>query len=171
VKPSGAGLPGSMQALSLAETKTKESSTSSQALSLPSLWPLVTSLHLGFVQTANVYRHLGLIQESIYFVNEALRVVRAVNAKSMVDWTQVMLADLKIRGGKVEEGTEILEAIRQSATESRAMVSLEIAAGNLEKLNGDFDSEMEAYRRADRLIDGLLAQVADKPSQEELVQQ
>ena len=129
---------------------------------MPLLWPLVSSLHAGYMQVANIYRHLGMIRESIFFVGEALKTVEAVEAKPAVSWTKVVLGDLMIRCGDITEGSEILEKVRQSIDGSRTTIDLEVATGNLEKLNGDFESEIGAYQRAEKAIDDLLAHALQK---------
>jgi separase len=156
-----------LQALSL----TKENSDNTDALNRPALWSLVPALHQGYMQTANIYRHLGMIRESMYYVNEALKALQAVGAKPIIDWTSVWLGDLKIRCGEIEEGETILDAVEESMSATRAMIAFHVAKGNLEKMQGDFESEVGAYRAAERMIDELLAKAMDKSTAGGEVQQ
>jgi separase len=145
-----------MKALSLSVPKQAAHSVSHDALNLPTLWPLVSALHLGYMQAANVYRHLGMIRESLYFAEQALKTVEAVGATPSIDKTKVMIGDLKVRGGQLSEGSEILDGIVRSLGDNRATAALELALGNLEKLRGDFSAELKAYQRAEKAIDELL---------------
>ncbi|KAF8247424.1 hypothetical protein K440DRAFT_584672 [Wilcoxina mikolae CBS 423.85] len=155
-------LSANMQALSLSGSKPREYSASHDALNLPKLWPLVSSLHLGYIQAANIYRHLGMIRESIYFMNHALKTVEAVDAKPSIDRTKVMLGDLKVRCGEMNEGSAMLENAGQSIGGGRAMVSFQIAVGNLERLNGNLEAEIEAYRRAEEALNSLVTNIMNK---------
>lgn len=137
----------------------QQHATTHEALNLPLLWPLVSSLHLGYLQTAFIYRHLGMIRESIYFVQQALKTVEAVDAKRTIQRTRLLLADLKIRCGEVEEGGKMLEELGQ-IEDGRARAVWEVAKGNLERLRGNWEEELEAYRRAEKTVEGVIAQVA-----------
>lgn len=145
-----------VQAMSLSVSKLQNNPTTLDALSFPKQWPLVSSLHLGYVQSANVYRHLGMIRESIYFATQALKIVEAVDAKLTVDRTKVMLADLMVRSGETAEGSVMLESVRKSMSAGRAIVAFQIATGNLAGLNENFGAEIEAYHQADKAIDDLV---------------
>ncbi|KAI5810824.1 peptidase family C50-domain-containing protein, partial [Pyronema omphalodes] len=137
----------------------QQHTTTHEALNLPLLWPLVSSLHLGYLQTAFIYRHLGMIRESIYFVQQALKTVEAVDAKRTIQRTKLLLADLKIRCGEVEEGGKMLEEIGH-IEDARARAVWEVAKGNLERLRGNWEEELEAYKRAEKAVDEVIAQVA-----------
>jgi len=103
-----------------------------------------------------------MIRESMYYVNEALKALQAVDAKPAIDWTNVWLGDLKIRCGETEEGEAILDVVEESMSATRAMISFHVAKGNLGKIQGDFDSEVGAYRAAEKMIDELLAKAVDQ---------
>lgn len=163
-----------LQALSLSGPR--EHSTTHDALNSPKLWPLVSSLHLGYIQAANIYRHLGMIRESIYFAEQALKTVEAVDAKPAINRTKVMLGDLKIRCGQMEEGKELLMSVSSSMGTDKTAVLFQVAVGNFERLNGNFAAEIDAYQRAEKTIDSLVAKTLGKTAgageiQTELVEQ
>jgi hypothetical protein len=95
-------------------------------------------------------------------MNHALKTVEAVDAKLSIDQTKVMFGDLKVRSGEIQEGSVMLENVGQSIGGGRAMVSFQTAVGNLERLNGNLEAEMEAYRCAEKAIDSLVMNTMDK---------
>lgn len=148
----------SMGALSTTNSqKPKIHSTTFTALTSPLLWPLVSALYAGYLQTSNIYRHQGMVREAEFYLEQALKTVETVNATPRVAKTLTMYGDLKVRAGLVEEGEEMLDKARKLITSGNSIVDFEVAAGNLERIKGDWKEESEAYERAEKHLEQLMA--------------
>lgn len=97
-----------------------------------------------------------MVREAEFYLDQALKTVDAVNATPRVAKTMTMYGDLKVRAGLIEEGEEMLERARKLINGS-GVVDFEVAAGNLERIKGDWKEESEAYERAERHLEQLMA--------------
>lgn len=151
------GLIEGMAALSTADSqKPKVHSTSFTAFASPLLWPLVSALYAAYLQASNIYRHQGMVREAEYYLDQALKTVDAVGATPRIAKTMTMYGDLKVRAGLVEEGEEMLDRARQLINNGSGVVDFEVAAGNLERIKGDWKEESEAYERAEKHLEQLM---------------
>lgn len=148
----------SMAALSTSDyPQPKVQSTTFEALNVPLLWPLVSSLYAGLLQTSNIYRHQGMVREAEFYLEQALKTVEAVGASSRVSLAMTMYGDLRIRSGHVDEGEEMLQKAGKSIGEGREVLEFEVAIGNLDRLRGDFVQEGKAYERAEKQLEQLMS--------------
>ncbi|KAH0612981.1 uncharacterized protein H6S33_009361 [Morchella sextelata] len=146
-----------MAALTTSSSAPKVHSTTLAAFNTPLLWPLVSALHSSLLQASNIYRHQGMVREAEFYLQQALKTVEAVNATSRMAKTMTLYGDLKVRAGLTEEGTEMLEQARELITNGHDFVEIEVAAGNLERIRGDWQEESEAYERAEKHLEELMA--------------
>ncbi|CUS09257.1 unnamed protein product [Tuber aestivum] len=135
----------------------KVQSTTFEALNVPLLWPLVSSLYAGLLQTSNIYRHQGMVREAEFYLEQALKTVEAVNAPSRINLAMTMYGDLRIRSGYVDEGEEMLQRAGKSIGGGREALEFEVASGNLDRLRGDFAGEGRAYERAEKQLENLMS--------------
>lgn len=135
----------------------KVQSTTFEALNVPLLWPLVSSLYAGLLQTSNIYRHQGMVREAEFYLEQALKTVEAVSASSRVSLAMTMYGDLRIRSGHIDEGEEMLQKAGKSIGEGREVLEFEVAIGNLDRLRGDFAQEGKAYERAEKQLEQLMS--------------
>lgn len=146
-----------MAALTTSSSAPKVHSTTLAAFNTPLLWPLISALHSSLLQASNIYRHQGMVREAEFYLQQALKTVEAVNATSRMAKTMTLYGDLKVRAGLTEEGTEMLDQARELITNSHDFVEIEVAAGNLERIRGDWQEESEAYERAEKHLEELMA--------------
>ncbi|PWW75361.1 hypothetical protein C7212DRAFT_358438 [Tuber magnatum] len=135
----------------------KAQSTTFEALNVPLLWPLVSSLYAGLLQTSNIYRHQGMVREAEFYLEQALKTVEAVDAPSRVSLAMTMYGDLRIRSGRIDEGEEMLQKASKSIGEGREALEFEVASGNLDRLRGNFAEEGRAYERAEKQLENLMS--------------
>ncbi|KAG0138703.1 peptidase family C50-domain-containing protein [Tuber indicum] len=135
----------------------KVQSTTFGALNVPLLWPLVSSLYAGLLQTSNIYRHQGMVREAEFYLEQALKTVEAVNASSRINLAMTMYGDLRIRSGHIDEGEEMLQKAGKSIGGGREALEFEVASGNLDRLRGDFAGEGRAYERAEKQLEQLMS--------------
>lgn len=135
----------------------KVQSTTFEALNVPLLWPLVSSLYAGLLQTSNIYRHQGMVREAEFYLEQALKTVEAVSASSRVSLAMTLYGDLRIRSGHIDEGEEMLQKAGKSIGEGREVLEFEVAIGNLDRLRGDFAQEGKAYERAEKQLEQLMS--------------
>ncbi|KAG0639234.1 peptidase family C50-domain-containing protein [Tuber brumale] len=135
----------------------KVQSTTFGALNVPLLWPLVSSLYAGLLQTSNIYRHQGMVREAEFYLEQALKTVEAVSASSRINLAMTMYGDLRIRSGHIDEGEEMLQKAGKSIGKGREVLEFEVASGNLDRLRGDFAGEGRAYERAEKQLEQLMS--------------
>ncbi|KAI5795625.1 peptidase family C50-domain-containing protein [Geopyxis carbonaria] len=155
-KPNLDQLASGIDALKLTQQGPKVYSSTERGLNMPSVWPVVSSIYLANVLSAEIYRHLGMVMEALYFAKRALDIAKAVDAKPAIAQALILVADMEIRSGKIEEGELTLEDARGMIGDGRLTYAYEVCLGNLKRLQGDFDEELKAYERARHAIDNLL---------------
>lgn len=146
-----------MTSLSLnTSTATKPNPADPIYLQQAGLWYLVSSLHRCFMQTVTAYRHLGMVREALNYAEESLKVARAVDSTPLIAYTLIVIGDLQIRSGRLDEGEKNLIEAKELGVSGRYEVALELALGNLAKRRGQHEEEVEAYRRALQVLTELV---------------
>jgi separase len=98
-----------------------------------------------------------MIREAGFFLEQALKTVKAVNASSRVSIAITLFGDLQVRSGEIDAGEDMLKAARELIGNGRGVLEFEVATGNLERLRGDLAEEGKAYQRAERYLEEVMS--------------
>ncbi|KAI9786076.1 MAG: hypothetical protein M1816_008104 [Peltula sp. TS41687] len=128
------------------------------SLNGPAFWSLVPSLYRGLKNLSQLFSHLGLFQEALYYAEQARKTAEAIDAKTLKLEVTTVLADIHVRGGQLEKGRELIEESREQITKnekSKTVVSLHCVEGRLYSLQGDLDSAEVEYLHAERDLEAI----------------
>ncbi|KAI9823939.1 MAG: hypothetical protein M1832_002257 [Thelocarpon impressellum] len=130
-------------------------STTHEALKGAPFWTLVPSLFHGLGNLSRILSHQGMFQEAIYYAQQALRIVEAVDATNLMAENLSVSGDIWARSGQVEKGGELLargSEIARHHGNSKVTVSMHCYLGQLHRLRGSVEEELAAYDEAERLL-------------------
>ncbi|KAK9469061.1 peptidase family C50-domain-containing protein [Lipomyces arxii] len=94
---------------------TKSNSSAGANNSLSSLWPLLLSLMKSYIQIANIYDHQGMVRETEFYLNEALRLVGSFRADMWTSYIGLLLGDFYLRSGNLSKSGQLLAAALESS--------------------------------------------------------
>ncbi|KAH0538675.1 hypothetical protein FGG08_004750 [Glutinoglossum americanum] len=135
-------------------------STTHDSLKGSTFWTLVTPLYRSLSQLSSLYAHQGLFQEAIYYLEQGLKIAKAVQATYLVSYSLAMSGNQWTRSGNLQKGEEMLmEAtnLRAQLRKNRDDVDLCRWLGILHRLQGKGNEEAAAYRDAQEVLEALMA--------------
>ncbi|KAI9702687.1 MAG: hypothetical protein M1820_006071 [Bogoriella megaspora] len=128
-----------------------------ESLRGPIFWPYVQSMLRAFAHLAKLYTHVGLLQESVYYNEQAKKIGDAVNAQPLLLEIEAKMALSWIEGGHVGEAKEILDKLGVvDVPECQATATASYAFSRLSYLQGDDSSAMKHMDDAIATLQALL---------------
>lgn len=118
-------------------------------------WPHIASHHSSLMNLVHLSAHSGLIQDAIYYAEQAVKVNKTLNAKVRLIACQAQLGYDWIRGGHISEGQELLRGaveMSQELDNSIEMVSLRVSLAALYQAKGLHDQQSRALSEAERAV-------------------
>ncbi|KAI9849621.1 MAG: hypothetical protein M1837_002746 [Sclerophora amabilis] len=153
------GLADDLSTLSTSVAKTEHGvSTSHQSLNGPSYWSLVPSLHRGLRHLAGLYSHQGMIQEAIYYMEQAQKIVEAVKANGLLAHYLGLAGNYWNRSGNIGSGKELLQKALEAEkheAHSKSTVELHCFLAFCSHIEGNLEDELAHYAVAERLIEEI----------------
>ncbi|KAI9839125.1 MAG: hypothetical protein M1819_003118 [Sarea resinae] len=135
-------------------------STTHESRNGPQFWSLVPSLYRTIYHLSYLFSIQGMLQESVCYAEQALKVAEAVHALPLIAHNLALLGDYWNRGGKIEKGREMLkqsELMTEGLSINKRAISLHCWLGRMHQLNKDWNAENKAYSDAEAVLDGLTA--------------
>ncbi|POS79898.1 hypothetical protein DHEL01_v201708 [Diaporthe helianthi] len=136
---------------SLAE-KTKHSPP---VVSGPDSWRLAHPVLRGLLFLSNIYAHLGMYQETVFYAEQAQKVAQAAGSEAYLAECDAWTAFISSRAGKYEDALKVVGQIRSRldvGEYSSRLVSLCCRLGNIYREVKDFDSEREMIEAAEEMV-------------------
>lgn len=150
------------------ETTDDVSHLSTTAISLPpngrdtsfgkSFWPLITPLFRGLRYLSALYAHHGLFQETLYYAQEAHKLVSETDSKIYIAVSSALLGRIYLKSGSLDKGSEFLQIAQQvsiPSADSWEKAALLYYTGQMQGLLGEREAEVNSYDEADRILGGL----------------
>ncbi|PTU17805.1 hypothetical protein P175DRAFT_0486501 [Aspergillus ochraceoroseus IBT 24754] len=140
----------------MAKLEVSQASTSSTYSQGAPFWPHIGSHHSSLLNLANLSAHHGLFQDAIYYGEQAMKINKTLNANVRLISSQAQLGSHWILGGHLPEGEELLTAAKELSGQlenSIELVSLQMSLAALHRAEGDYATELQALRNAEKLID------------------
>lgn len=126
----------------------------------PRFWSLITPLFSALTYVGSLYAHHGMLQETIYYTQEAHKLVTAVGSDAHLAMASALLGSTYLKAGVLDKGSECLMLTQRYAStrvdhNTREMAVLSYHTGAMQGLLGDHDLEMEAYKSAEDILQVL----------------
>ena len=144
--------------LSFSTIKTSTSTDEHEWFSGVAFWPLITPLFRVMSYLSYLHAHHGMFQETLYFAEQAQKLVLEVGAEAYTAIASAYLGGVWLRAGRLDKGSELLMAAKKRDTvgdQSRESVLLAYHLGRMHGLLGDRDAEVEAYENAEMTLQSL----------------
>ena len=112
----------------------------------PAFWPLISSLVSSLLQLADVYSHMGLFQESVYYGEQAEKIACAVQADALLLRVRAKISVFWSRCHRQHEAHQLLEKLgllQGQPNKTRDMVLYHQSMARLSHLRGEEEAELE----------------------------
>ncbi|KAI9755585.1 MAG: hypothetical protein M4579_004233 [Chaenotheca gracillima] len=134
--------------------------TDHESLAGPRFWTLVPELHRSLHNIAELFSHQGMFQEAIYYIDQAKRIVEAVEARPL--WTHYLAisADYWHRSGQIEKGKELLvqaKGIEPRGLLSKWSVTLYRVLASSSALEGKFEDQNNHCFKAEEMLREIMS--------------
>ncbi|KAB2580712.1 Separin [Lasiodiplodia theobromae] len=128
------------------------------ALTGAAFWSFVPSIFRGLTQLASVFAHQGMLQEAVYFSEQASKVAAAVEADSFMVQNLSSTAEMYLESNRVDEALQCLEKASANAEQLPSSIDLarfHTTGAQLRQLMEDDDDAVEKYDKANKIIQDL----------------
>ena len=126
-----------------------------QWMSGSAFWPLITPLFRAMSHLSTLHAHHGMFQETVYYAEQALKLVQEVRAEGHTAIASAHLGGVLLNAGNLDKGSELLMAAKRhcaSGDQTRESALLAYNLGKLHGILGDHDAEMETYEDAETTL-------------------
>lgn len=123
-------------------------------------WTLVAPLFCGLAHLSEVYSHLGMFQETVYYAEQSHILVKQTNSDVHQALATALLGNAWLRAGVLDKGSEFLVESKELSSllpKSRDTAILAHYMGNMHDRLGDHDAAIEYYDLAEHTLEGLIA--------------
>ncbi|OWO98493.1 hypothetical protein B2J93_2228 [Marssonina coronariae] len=129
-------------------------STSDQICAGSSFWALITPLFRSLSHLSTVFAHHGMFQETVYYAEQAYRLVKDVGSDAHLAMASASLGSTWLKAGVLDRGSEYLMEAKQLCSQceqGRNAVLLTYNLGNMYGLLGESEKEISAYEEAESI--------------------
>ncbi|KAL1632271.1 separin protein [Neofusicoccum ribis] len=128
------------------------------ALTGAAFWSFVPSIFRGLSQLANVFAHQGMLQEAVYFSEQASKVAAAVGAESFVVQNFSNTAQYYLESNRLDDASDCLAKADPSVSKLPSSIDLALyhtTSAQLRQLLEEDDEAVEKYDQANSIIQNL----------------
>lgn len=139
---------------SLNESAEKNKDTSHR-ISGPEAWRLAHPVLRGLLFLSNIYAHLGMYQETVYYAEQALKVAQAADSEAYLAECGAWLSAISARAGKLDDALKSVNDVRprlNGGDYSSKLINLCCQLGNAYREVRDFESEGAMLEAADAMV-------------------
>ncbi|KAI6709801.1 hypothetical protein JHW43_007660 [Diplocarpon mali] len=129
-------------------------STSDQICAGSSFWALITPLFRSLSHLSTVFAHHGMFQETVYYAEQAYRLVKDVGSDAHLAMASASLGSTWLKAGVLDRGSEYLMEAKELCSQfeqGRNAVLLTYNLGNMYGLLGESEKEISAYEEAESI--------------------
>lgn len=133
----------------------EQSKDSPPAVSGPESWRLAHPVLKGLLFLSNIYAHLGMYQETVFYAEQAQKVAQAAGSEAYLAECDAWMSFISSRAGKLEDALKVVGQVRSRLNVgeySSRLVSLCCRLGNIYREIRDFDSEKEMIKAAEEMV-------------------
>lgn len=124
----------------------------------PSAWALVGPLFKSLSHLSALYAHNGMFQETIYYAEQAHKLVQLVDSGAYLATALTMTGSTWLSAGKLDKASEFFVKAKElslSSGESQTAVVLNCQLGRLHGLLGNREATLAAYSHAHTTLETL----------------
>ncbi|RKF55488.1 Separin [Erysiphe neolycopersici] len=124
-----------------------------------SFWTLIIPLFRSLNNLSTTFAHHGMFQETVYYAEQAYKLVKQVNSKIYLAISGITLGSIWLRGGHLSKGSELLSEAKVLLSSSGKSKEAALLAYNLGIMNGflgNTDAETNFYGDAIEIINELM---------------
>ncbi|KAL0264698.1 separin protein [Diplodia seriata] len=128
------------------------------ALTGAAFWSFVPSIFRGLSQLASIFAHQGMLQEAVYFSEQASRIAAAVEADSLIVQNLSHSAEIYLESNRLEDAMNCLEKAGANAKQLSSSIDLarfHTTGAQLRQLMDKDDDAVEEYDKANKIIQDL----------------
>jgi separase len=121
-----------------------------------SFWALITPLFRALSHLSGLFAHNGMFQETVYYAEQARKLVKDVGADAHLAMASAMLGSNWLRAGVLDKGSEFLIEAKNASIyieQSRETAILSCHLGTMHGLLGDRDAEVKVYEDAEKVLE------------------
>lgn len=133
----------------------EKSKDSPPIVSGPESWKLAHPVFRGLLFLSNIYAHLGMYQETVYYAGQAQKVAQASGSEAYLAECDAWMSFISARAGKFEDALKVVGQVRSRLNVgdySSRLVSLCCRLGNIYRETRDFDSERDMIKAAEAMV-------------------
>lgn len=133
----------------------EKSKDSHPTVSGPESWRLAHPVFRGLLFLSNIYAHLGMYQETVYYAEQAQKVAQAAGSEAYLAECDAWMSFISARAGKLDDALKVVGQVRSRLNigdYSSRLVSLCCRLGNIYRETRDFDSERDMIKAAEEMV-------------------
>ncbi|PSS18621.1 hypothetical protein M430DRAFT_140007 [Amorphotheca resinae ATCC 22711] len=144
--------------LNLSTVSTPTPAEKPQSLAGSKFWALITPLFRSLSYLSGLYAHHGMFQETMYYAEQAHKLVKEVGSEAHTAIASASLGSLWLKAGSLDKGAEFLmeaKGLSSCSEKSRNSAILSYHLGNMQGLLGDRDAELAAYEEVGTILKSI----------------
>ncbi|KHJ35897.1 putative cell division-associated protein bimb [Erysiphe necator] len=151
-------LAGEISNISLSTPSQKLDSVIDSCEDYTSFWAILIPLFRSLNDLSTTYAHHGMFQETIYYAEQAYKLVKQVRSNNYIAISGITLGNIWLRAGNLSKGSELLSEAKLllSSEVSKEKVLLSYNLGIMNGLLCNFDAEINFYGNAINNLNELL---------------
>lgn len=139
-------------------------------ISGPEAWKLAYPVIHAMLTLSNIYAHLGMYQETVYYAEQGQKIAQAADAKALLLECNAWMSIVSARAGKHEDASKALEGLKIDLNDcgcSSKSVSLLVRLGNVSREVGNLELEKSMLRAAEGMLTQMCIVDKDVPLETE----
>ena len=122
-------------------------------------WALITPLFRSLSHLSELYAHHGMFQETMYYAEQALKLVEKVGSRRQAAIASAYLGNIWLKAGVLDKGAEFLMAAKGLSPSyeehNKDTALLVYHLGNMQGRLGDRNAELTAYKEVETSLEDL----------------
>jgi separase len=142
----------SLSIIAVPSSEKRQSHTGSE------FWAIITPLFQSLSHLSEIYAHHGMFQETMYYAEQALKLVKRVGSKMHAAIASAYLGSVWLKAGAFDKGAEYLMGAKDlglSKEYNKDTALLAYRLGNMHGLLGDPKAELAAYEEVEEGLKNL----------------
>ncbi|ROW12654.1 hypothetical protein VMCG_00205 [Cytospora schulzeri] len=130
----------------------------SSSMSGPEAWRLAHPVLRGLLFLSNIYAHLGMYQETVYYAEQAQKVAQAAGSEAYLVECDAWMSSISAKAGKLEDALKSVNEVKfrlDGGDYSSKLIGLCCQLSNIYREVGDFESEAVMIETAEAMVNSM----------------